>query len=110
MIARVSQARAKRPRHSLRQTDKSPSKHGKVWRLQGGSVRKPRVLPILPTALVRHAEVDAPISHKQQLPPKIARSQYVRIRTWARYGMTTHQVAELYGVAVGEIERILRMT
>jgi hypothetical protein len=31
-----------------------------------------------------------------------------RIRTWVRYGMTARQVAEVYGVAVGEIERIVR--
>jgi hypothetical protein len=28
--------------------------------------------------------------------------------TWAKYGLTIAQVAEVYGVAVGVIERILR--
>jgi Protein of unknown function (DUF2934) len=75
----------------------------------GRSVRKPRVLPISPPAPVRHEEVEAPISPKQQMTPKIARSQYARIRTLVRYGMTARQVAELYGVPLSEIERILRM-
>jgi hypothetical protein len=72
-------------------------------------VRKPRVLAISPPAPVRHEEVEAPISPKQQVTPKIARAQFARIRALKRYGMTARQVAELYGVAVGEVERILRM-
>jgi hypothetical protein len=71
-------------------------------------VRKPRVLAISPPTPVSHEEVDARISPKQQMPPKIARSQYARIRTLVRYGMTARQTAELYGVDVGEINRILR--
>jgi hypothetical protein len=39
---------------------------------------------------------------------KIARSQFARIRILVRYGMTVRQVAEVYGVDLGEIERILR--
>jgi hypothetical protein len=70
--------------------------------------RKPRVLPILAKAPVHHEEREAPISPEQQLTPKIARSQFGRIRTWVRYGMTARQVAEMYGVGVGEIERILQ--
>ena len=74
----------------------------------GESVRKPRVLPVLPTTPVHHEELEGPRSPKQQLAPKITRSQFARIRTLVRYGMTARQVAEMYGVAVGEIERILR--
>jgi hypothetical protein len=37
----------------------------------------------------------------------IPRSQHARIRTWVEYGMTASEVAEVYGTAVGEIERIL---
>ena len=73
------------------------------------SVRKPRVLAILPTApVIRHEEPEAPIGPEQQVTPEIARAQFERIRTWVRYGMTARQVAEVYGVAVGEIERIVR--
>jgi Protein of unknown function (DUF2934) len=76
----------------------------------GEAVRKPRILPILPKTPVHQEEqLEATRSPKQQMRLKIARSHFARIRTWARYGMTAHQVAELYGVPVGEIERILRM-
>lgn len=35
-------------------------------------------------------------------------SQFGRVRTLTSYGMTAAQVAELYGVAVGAIDRIIR--
>jgi hypothetical protein len=34
-------------------------------------------------------------------------SQFGRVRTLTKYGMTREQVAELYGVTVDEIERII---
>jgi hypothetical protein len=37
----------------------------------------------------------------------IAQSEFARICTLVKYGMT---VAQVYGAAVGEIERILRKT
>lgn len=76
----------------------------------GEAVRKPRVLPILPRApVLQEEQLEATRSPKQQMTPKIARSQFARIRTLVRYGMTARQVADVYGVAVGEIERILRI-
>jgi hypothetical protein len=39
----------------------------------------------------------------RHIPP----SQFGRVRALAHYGMTQAQVAELYGVGVGEIERII---
>ena len=38
---------------------------------------------------------------------KIPASQFGRVRALAGYGMTWAQVAELYGVTVDEIERII---
>jgi hypothetical protein len=38
----------------------------------------------------------------------IPASQFGRVRTLTRYGMTRAQVAELYGVIVDEIEKIIR--
>jgi hypothetical protein len=70
------------------------------------AARKPRVLTIASPAPV--VEREAPVSAKQQMTPEIPRSQFDRVRTWVKYGMTAPQVAEVYGVAVGEIERILR--
>lgn len=54
---------------------------------------------------VRHDQVKAPI---ERMPPEIPRSQFARIRTWVKYGITAAQVAGVYGVAVDVIERILR--
>ena len=70
---------------------------------------KPRVLPSLPNGSVSQEEMKPTISPKPVTPVKIARSQFARIRTLVRYGMTARQVAEVYGVAVAEIERILRI-
>ena len=71
------------------------------------SARKPRVLRITSASAVRFDEPESPVV---PVPPshEIPWSQFARIRTLAKYGMTVAQVAEVYGVAVGEIERILR--
>jgi len=71
------------------------------------SARKPRVLTIVQPAPV-HAEREAPVSPKREMTPKIPRSQFDRVRTWVKYGMTARQAAEVYGVAVDEVERIIR--
>jgi hypothetical protein len=73
------------------------------------STRKPRVLPILsPAAPVRHEEHETPAAPEPQTTREIPRSQFVRIRTLVKYGMTVAQVAKVYGVAADEIARILR--
>ena len=71
-------------------------------------VRKPRVLSILSPAPVRNEEAEAPVHPEPRTTHQIPRSEHARIRTWVQYGLTTPQVAEVYGVAVGVIERILR--
>jgi len=70
--------------------------------------RKPRVLSILSPAPVRTEEVAAPVDPEPRTTRQIPRSHHARIRTWVDYGLTIPQVAEVYGVAVGVIERILR--
>jgi hypothetical protein len=72
------------------------------------SARKPRVLAILSPAPVRDEEVAAPVNPEPQTTRQVLRSQHARIRTCVQYGLTVPQVAEVYGVAVGVIERILR--
>ena len=69
-------------------------------------MRKPRVLRIIPPSAVRHDEAETPVA---PAPPtrEIPWLQFGRIRALARYGMTVAQVAQVYGVPVGEIERIL---
>ena len=70
--------------------------------------RKPRIFRALPTAPVHHEAGKAPVSSEARMTAEIPRSQFARIRAWAKYGMTAAQVAAVYGVAVGLIERILR--
>jgi hypothetical protein len=70
--------------------------------------RKPRVLAILSPAPVRNEEVAAPINPEPRTARQVPRSQHARIRTLVNYGLTIPQVARVYGVAVGVIERILR--
>jgi len=72
------------------------------------SVRKPRVLSIISTASARHVELETPVNPEPQTTPAIPASDFARIRTWVKYGMTVPQVAKVYGVAAGDIERILR--
>ena len=72
------------------------------------SPRKPRVLTILSPAPVRNKEVAAPANPEPRTTRDVPQSHHARIRTWVEYGMTVSQVAEVYGVAVGVIERVLR--
>lgn len=73
------------------------------------SARKPRVLRIVsPAVRGRHEQLETPVSCEPQTPRQIPRSQFVRIRTLVKYGMTVGQVAEVYGVPIAEIARVLR--
>jgi hypothetical protein len=72
------------------------------------SVRKPRVLGILPASPADREEVTAPVRSELPMTREIPQSEFARIRVWMKYGMTVAQVAGVYGVAVGAIERILR--
>jgi hypothetical protein len=74
----------------------------------GQPARKPRVLPILSPPPVRNEEVAAPVDPEPRTTRQIPRSHHARIRTWVNYGLTISQVAEVYGVAVGVIERIVQ--
>lgn len=77
--------------------------------------RQPRIFVTAPrvpmNAPVQSAVKAAPIARKtvtrrgaRSVPP----AQIGRVRALTTYGMTPAQVAELYGVTVGEIERIIR--
>ena len=73
------------------------------------SARKPRVLQIIsPAVPIRHQAVEVSVATEPQTTREIPRSQFVRIRTLVKYGMTVAQVAKVYGVAASEIARILR--
>ena len=59
--------------------------------------------PTAPRASGPAAAGDAPPPTRQ-----IPADHAARIRTWLRYGMSIAEVATVYGVQVGEIERILQ--
>ena len=59
-------------------------------------------------APVRRDDAETPVIPEPQATREIARSQFARVRTLIKYGMTTAQVAAVNGVAVSEIEHILR--
>jgi hypothetical protein len=71
------------------------------------SARKPRVLRVIPPqAPARYDVPDAPAAPTPP-PVEIPPSQIARIRTWVKYGMKVAQVAQVYGVPVDDIERLL---
>ena len=70
--------------------------------------RKPRVLGISQPAAARPEAVESPVSAEPRIMPEVPASQFARIRSWVKYGMTPAQVAKVYGVSAGDIERIIR--
>jgi hypothetical protein len=48
------------------------------------------------------------LTAKPSTEPIIPAAHVPRIRAWLKYGMTTAQVGKVYGVVVGEVERLLR--
>jgi hypothetical protein len=75
----------------------------------GEAVRKPRVLTIAAAAPVPRDELAASTSATLPKQPTIPAAHVARIRAWMKYGMSAAQVAEMYGVAAGEVERVLRI-
>lgn len=71
--------------------------------------RKPRVLSISSdtpaSSMVQAGQANR--GRTEDAPP-IPISEVRRIKTWVRYGMTLSQVAHMYGVAVGDVEGVLR--
>ena len=59
------------------------------------------------TAKVEPAAEPKQIRRKAATKREIPASQFGRVRTLTKYGMTQAQVAELYGVTAHEIERII---
>src|SRR5205823_14400716 len=73
------------------------------------SRRRTRVSETLSTApFRREPAVETPVGSEQPITPEIPASQFRRVQTWVKYGMTVAQIAQIYGVAVGEIEQIVR--
>ena len=78
--------------------------------------RQPRIFRIPPVVPMSAAKREAPAGPKAVRRQRTVRretgsipaSQFGRVRALASYGMTQAQVAELYGVSIDEIERIIR--
>ena len=78
--------------------------------------RQPRIFAIPPMAPMTTAKVEPAATPKQirrtaaigRDTRQIPVSQFGRVRALTSYGMTRVQVAELYGVTVDEIEKIIR--
>jgi hypothetical protein len=70
--------------------------------------RKPRVLGISSRPSPRREAVEPPVSADPRIMPEVPPSQFASIRSWVKYGMTPAQVAKVYGVSAGDIERIIR--
>lgn len=77
--------------------------------------RQPRIFTA-PPRLPPNPKVEPPVAAQpirqravaKQTTRTVPPSQIGRVRTLATYGMTPVQVADLYGVTVAEIDRILR--
>jgi len=77
--------------------------------------RQPRIFAIPPQMPMSAAKVEEPADQKQVRRRAAVRretrempaSQHGRVRALTSYGMTREQVADLYGVTVNEIERIM---
>jgi len=98
-----------------------PTREMPAPRLNGASSteeqprRQPRVFMIPPVVPMKAEKSVVPAEPKpikqrpvaKRAPLHIPASQFGRVRALANYGMTQAQVAEVYGVEVGEIERIV---
>ena len=72
------------------------------------STKRPRILRAVEPA-PRNPEhlVVAPLAAGTPAAPSIPPSELPRIKTWLKYGMTMAEVAQLYGLAIHDLERLL---
>jgi hypothetical protein len=76
--------------------------------------RQPRIFTTMPDAIIGEDQREAVARPNEKARrtsrthETIARSDHGRIRALVQYGMTPEQVAAVYGVRVGRIERVIR--
>jgi hypothetical protein len=71
--------------------------------------RKPRILRALGVQGARVEKTHLPPTRETSGPAEqIPQRDLSRIRTWLKYGMTARQAANVRGVSVSEIERVLQ--
>ena len=69
--------------------------------------RTPRILRAIEAQPVPVIEATAPKRRELAEARQIPASHFARIQVWMEYGMTVRQVAQVYGVKVCDINRIL---
>lgn len=72
------------------------------------STKQPRILRAIEPARPNSEHiVVAPLAATAPAAPSIPASDLPRIRTWLKYGMTTAEVAQVYGLTPDDLERLL---
>jgi hypothetical protein len=105
-----------KPKQQPTRVDIPTSAPNDSWSAEHQPRRQPRIFAIPPVAPITTAKVEPANEPKQvrraaamgRETRQIPTSQFGRVRTLTKYGMTQAQVAELYGVTVDEIEKIIR--
>ena len=107
-----------KPRPQSGPADKTAPTENSVASAEHQPRRQPRIFRIPPVVPMAAEKGEAPAEPKSTRPERTVRrhtgaipgAQFGRVRALASYGMTQAQVAELYGVEVDEIERIIRQS
>ena len=105
-----------KPRPQSGPADAAAAAENSVPSAEPQTRRQPRIFRIPPIVPMSAAKGEAPAEPKPTRRQRTVRrdtraipaSQFGRIRALASYGMTQAQVAELYGVGIDEIARIIR--
>jgi hypothetical protein len=105
-----------KPRQETTRADVAASAPNAASSAEHQPRRQPRIFRIPPPVPLGAAKAEVPAEPKplrrtaviRRETREIPATQLGRVRTLTRYGMTRAQVAELYGVTVDEIERIIR--
>jgi hypothetical protein len=71
------------------------------------TIRRPRVLPVQRPGSVPAQTMKSPSVLLETEAASISPSHVRQIKTWLKYGMTVPQVAQMYGVAISVIQRLL---
>jgi hypothetical protein len=71
------------------------------------AVRRPRILAVAATVPAAQDEPETPLHANPARQLAIPAGHIARIRIWLKHGITDAQVAGMYGITTGEVERAL---
>jgi hypothetical protein len=81
--------------------------HARKPRILSAAPERPEQPPVIQAA--QGEPIKRPLQRRPRTPCKRVRATHLaRLRTWLEYGMTVRQAADVYGVSVDEIERIIQ--